>query len=50
MIFSIDNLIEKYNFKRVITDWIGIPRSEDMGLGMEGTWGDALYIKEKVDG
>ena len=47
MVEDIDSFLLGYNFKRVVTDWIGIPRTEDMGLGSKGTWGDALYIKEK---
>ena len=33
---ELDEYLSSYNFKRVETSWIGI------------TWGDALYIKEKV--
>ena len=49
MVEELDEFLAKYNFKRVVTEWIGIPRDEEMGLGMEGTWGDALYIKEDCD-
>jgi len=33
---DLDEYLEKFNFRRVETNWIGV------------TWGDALYIKEKI--
>jgi FkbM family methyltransferase len=35
LVSDLDNYLKKFNFNRVETNWAG------------GTWGDALYIKEK---
>jgi len=47
MVEELDEFLLNYNFKRVVTSWLGIPRDPEMGLGTQGTWGDALYIKDK---
>lgn len=36
LVDEIDLFLSKYNFKRVLTNWIG------------GTWGDAIYLKNNV--
>jgi len=50
LVEELDEFLSKYNFKRVLTDWAGIPNPVTQPeLGTDGTWGDALYVKENDD-
>ena len=50
LVEELDEFLLKYNFKRVLTDWAGLPNpATQPELGTEGTWGDALYVKETID-